>query len=297
MGTSKPYGGPSSGLIPSWLDDPSADVAPVSMSPMSGPTEVGPSQTAPISSTDPSALVVPPPSSSPPTSMPVGGGSFSSARRSYSQFCRTGNRRALRRALSSYVRNGTGGSRRAARRMGASKTVAAALLGIARDVQLVGASEALRVRNVLTPPSQPATDVFTSLVEKFCPSDGSIDSAIARRALLETIGDMAEAGVGNFDTLTPEQLKEFVLDFIARSIEGRIIADIARRGIMLPEDIAAVERVQEQLHDFVAGCVRGELSEHVDGHQNLAENEVQLVADRIYEHAFELISAAAEAEE
>jgi hypothetical protein len=179
--------------------------------------------------------------------------------------------------------------------MGASRGAGAHLLGFIRDVHRNGAAETLQQLNLPGLAGRPAHEVFVALLEFLCPPGGAIDEAIARQAMLEAIGDLAEAGEGNFDTMTPDQMQEFFLDFIARSIEGRVIADLGQRGVTLPDDAAAVEYAQQQLHDFVAGCTRGQLSGRLDGLDRLPDLEIERVVDEIYEAAFELVAAAGEA--
>lgn len=48
MGTSKGYGGPSSGLVPSWIDDVAQPVAPAAQP--NGPSQANPSQLGPAPS-------------------------------------------------------------------------------------------------------------------------------------------------------------------------------------------------------------------------------------------------------
>lgn len=274
MGTSKSYGGPSKGLVPSWVDSPVPGAAPATLAPQ-----------APVPA--------PPPGTQPDT---TGAGVLSGARGSFSRFARTGSRSALGNALSNYVRHGTGGAGRASRRMATSRAVGAGILGIARNVQQFGAEETLRRLNVPVLAGQPAADVFLAILDFVCPPGGALDESIARQAMLETICDLADLGIGNFDTMTPDQMKEFFLDFVSRSIEGRVMADLGARGVTLPDDIASVERAQQQLHDFVTGCTRGALSARLDNIGNLTDQEIELTVNQIYEIAFDLVSAAGEAE-
>ncbi len=105
MGTSKGYGGPATGLVPSWVDDPVPGVGPgpapatpgVPASPMPGTPAQGPPVAPPIAhaQADTSAA------------RGLGG-----ARGSFSRFARTGSRSSLGRALANYVRSGTGGAGR-----------------------------------------------------------------------------------------------------------------------------------------------------------------------------------------
>ncbi|WP_321574965.1 MULTISPECIES: Qat anti-phage system associated protein QatB [Paraburkholderia] len=224
-----------------------------------------------------------------------GTGSLGGARGSFTRFARTGSGSALGRAVASYVSSGTGGARRAARRMGASRAAARGLLGVVRDVQQLGPVEALRRLNLDGLAGQPAADVFVSMLEFICPPGGTVDEAIARQAMLETIGDLAEGDAGSFDSLTREQLQDFFLDFIVRSIEGRVMADIGKRGITLPDDVDAVQDTQDQLHDFVDGATRGQLAGRLDGLERLSDRELDTVVSQIYETAFDLVAAAGEA--
>ncbi|WP_343309668.1 MULTISPECIES: Qat anti-phage system associated protein QatB [Serratia] len=196
--------------------------------------------------------------------------------------------------MSSYVRGGNGGARRASRRMGSSQAAARGLLGIVRDIQSQGAAQTLRQLNLGGLAGQPAADVFVSLVEFLCPPGGSVDEGIARHAMMETITDMAEAGLGSFDTLSREQLNDMFLNFIAHSIEGRVIADLGHRGVQVSNDIAAVEHMQDELHDFISGATRGQLAGRLEGIVSLSDRDIEQRVNQIYEAAFNLIAIAGE---
>lgn len=291
MGTSKCYGGPSKGLVPSWVDDPAPGVLSTTSSLIPVGSDV-PGNQNPVSPDQPATDK---PGETLRPDVPYVG-SFRGPRGSFSRFAGTGSLSSLGSALSGYVRRGTGGAQRAARRMGASRSAGARLLGIVRDVQRLGATEALRqTLNLPELAGRPASDVFLALTDFVCPPGGKVDEGIARQAMLDSIGDLAEAGLETFDTFTTDQLHEFFLEFLVRSIEGRIMADIGGRGITLPNDVAAVENVQEQLHDFVAGCTRGVLTGRLDNIEALSNRDLGIKVDEIYEAAFELVAAAGEA--
>lgn len=297
MGTSKGYGGPANGLVPSFVDAPASPVLPrlPVASPLTPATPSLPGTPAVPGAPpqDPRPATVPPRGPAQPDTSGASG--LAPARRGFSRFARTGSRSALGGALSHYVRHGIGGARRAARRMGSSKATAIGLLGVVRDFQRLGPTAVLRQLNLSGLSGRPAAAVFLAILEFVCPPGGAVDEAIARQAMLETIGDMADAGVGSFDTLTPTQLRDFFLDFIARSIEARVMADLGGRGITLPDDVAAVEDAQAQLHDFVTGATRGQLADRLDGVERLSDTQIDAVVDQIYEAAFELVAAAGEA--
>lgn len=271
MGTSSPYGGPQTGLIPSWVDDPAEGV-----------------ETPPAAAPDGAIPPAPPPRATPDAS---GAGSLRSARAAFNAFARTGNRDALAKGVSRYVSDGVGGGSRAARRMGEARASAGRLLGVVRDIARDGPVEALRRVNLDGLAGQPADTVFLALLEVICPPGGALDEAIARQGMLEAIDALAEDGLGSFDSLTAGQLEEFFLDVVSRTIEARILNDIGARGVNLPATVAAIDQLQEQLHDFVAGNVRQQLAGRLDGVASMTDRNVLGAADGIYEQAFDLLAA------
>jgi hypothetical protein len=283
MGTSSRFGGPGPGLVPSWADDPAPAAAPAQVQPpLAPPAPQPPPTTAP-----PGA--VPPPQIPAHQVMPSLPGSLRSARRSFNKFAKGGDPRNLGKSLSSYVRKGTGGSHAAARRMGASRAAGARLLSFVRSVEQSGPAAALRQFNLEALASQPAAEVFAALIDFICPSGGAIEEAIARQAMLDAISDFADAGLTDFDAMSNAERREFFLDFIIRSIEGRIITDIATRGVASTASVAAMEDMQQQLHDFVDGHTRGTLGSMIDGPANATDADMLNTIDAIYEAGFELL--------
>lgn len=277
MGTSKGYGGPSSGLVPSWIDDVAQPAAPVAQP--SGSAQANPSQ--------PRSAHLGPVSND-------GTASLRGARSSFTRFARTGSPSDLGNALSSYMRKGVGGSARGARRMGTSRATAANLLSIFGDVQRNGAAETLRRLQLTVAPGQPASQVLLSLLEFICPPGGAIDEGVARQAALNTIAELDEAGSGSFEDMTQADRQNFFLDFVANSIESMIMADLGGRGITMPDDVDAVERLQSQLSSFITGCTRGQLANRLEQWPAPTDQEVNQVTSAIYEAAFDLIATAAE---
>lgn len=292
MGTSKGYGGPPNGLVPTWLgaggegdgDDGSGDEGE---SDSGGPGN-GADQ-APAGGGDAG-----------------GAGGFAGARTAFTRFSRTGSSSALGSALASYVggggggrgsggrSSGGGGARRSAQRMGSSRASGAKLLGVVRDFQSIGPVETLRRLDLERMAGRPASEVFLAMLEFLCPPGGAIDEAISRQAMLEAIGNLDRDAPTAFVELDPEQLREFFLDFVSLSIEGRVIADIGAHGIALSPDVAAVERTHEQLHDFIQGCCRVHLSGLLTGIEALSSRDVEQRSNEIYEAAFSLIGDAGE---
>jgi hypothetical protein len=276
MGTSTSYGGSTNGLIPSWIDDPVSVAAP-------GAQLVPPTAAVPPGATP--APVVPP--------NVAGAGALRGPRTSFSNFAGSGSPASLGNALSKYVRHGTGGAARAAQRMGSSHATASHLLGFIRDAQGGGVAQALGRFNLSALSGQPAATVFIVLLEFVCPPGGAVDEAIARQAMLDAIAELAKEEV-IFDALTADQLQAFFIEFIIRSIEGRVMADLGHHAISMPTNVAAVHRVQKQLHDFVAGCTRNALRGRIAGVAQMTDQQINRRVAEIYEAAFDLVAAAAE---
>ncbi|MRE41966.1 hypothetical protein GIJ60_24490 [Klebsiella quasipneumoniae] len=280
MGTSKSYGGPTNGLVPDFVDNPPAPTLPIS------PTtpEDDQLQGRPLT-----------PSLIPPDSN--GAGPLSTPKGNFTRYVRSGSRSSLGKAIAGYVRNGTGGTSRASRRMGSSRVVAGGLLNILGDFQQGGAEQALQRFNLSNLAGEPAVTVFVSLVEFLCPPGGSVDEGVSRQAMLDTIADMSDTDVVTFDSLNTEQMQEIFIGFIVHSIEGRIMADIGKNGIKLPDDVDAIGDIQDTLHDFVDGATRVQLRDELRDVSGLSGREINQKVEQIYELAFELIASEGERSE
>lgn len=288
MGTSKGYGGPPNGLVPSWLL-PSGGNAGDSDHGNGDGEGGGNSSDGAGDGTAPSS---------------DGTGGFSGARTAFTRFSKTGTSSSLGAAMAGYVNGGggggrgagrsSGGARRAMQRMGASLEAGGRLLGLVRDFQQIGPTDTLRRLELADMVDKPAADVFIAVLEFLCPPGGAIDEAISRQAMLEAIGNLDQTSATEFGALTPDQLREFFLDFVVLSIEGRIIADIGAKGLVMSADIETVESAHTQLHEFIEGCSRVHLSGLLTGLEVLSNREINQRIDEVYEAAFSLIAEAGE---
>lgn len=307
MGTSGSYGGAGnrSPLIPSFLNDPAPASAPVlpgpSAPPAPGPTVPGPAAPGPQTPAPPSPRPATSPSSpgsgSPPAQAPLPN-RFTSPRTNFSRFARSGGSdcASLGRALAGYVSTAAGGSRQATRRMGASRGAGARLYSFLTDAQARGLTEALRALNLQALSGRPLQEVFLGIAEYVCPIGGTVDEGIARDAFVETIADLADQGIVDFDTMTPAQMQTTFEMFVTNTIEARIYNDIGCNGIALPSDVAAVERVQDQLHDFISRAVGDALADTANAASPLTQQDALRHVDTVYEAAFDMLQTLAEGE-
>ena len=303
MGTSNPYGGPGGGtpLIPSWLGPDGGDTGspdpgiPPALSP-NGPLPLNPNGPLPLNPNGP--LPVPPAPERlavPPAGAP---NRFTAPRGNFSRFAASGgtDRASLGRAVSRYVSTSAGGARQAAQRMGTSRRTAAGLLGFLNSAASGGAREALRALDLERLAGRPIEEIFLGLADYICPDGGSVDEGIARGAFIETITDLAEAGIADLDSLNVDQMQTIFEIYATNAIEARLCNDIGANAITLPANAAQALSVQEQLRDFIARGVADALSSARDGLEALTPQNVLGFVTRVYEQAFGILQSLGEAE-
>ena len=263
MGTSSRYGGPSaaSALVPSWLQDP-ADGEP------STPTAPTPASGSPGSGTAPNqepskgddkekpGTSQPKSKPLPPLPPPGKPGRFHSARANFTKFAKSNDGAHLRQALSDYVKKGAGGSRTAAQRMGSSSQTATKIQGLVRDIQQSGVGKAFAKLGIKDLAGQTPDQALTALTNAICPPGGTIDDGIPRYAWEQTLLDLAEQGTADITQLSPEQWNGLLPDFLARSIEARLLNDIGNESLKLPQTVEGINHAEAELHQMISGAVQ-----------------------------------------
>ena len=293
MGTSSAYGGAGGGtpLIPSWLQGDG-----------DGGAGAGAGAGDGNGAQPPSPAVKPPtvpPAPAPRPSAPAGSSDrFTSARTNFTRFASSGgsDRRSLGRAVSQYVSKSAGGSRQAARRMGSSRGAGAGLVRFLNDASANGVREALRTLNLESLAGRPIEEVFAGLADYICPEGGSIDEGIARDAFVETIADLAGAGITDIDALTPGQIQTVFELYATHAIEARICNDIGTKAVTMPADAQAAHRVEQQLRDFIRGGVSDAVTRARTETPNLTPERIQGFVDAVYESAFAILQTLGDTE-
>ena len=285
MGTSGIYGGPGSGtpLVPSWLEP---DDVPRS----SRPDEVVPGEESPNGVESTPALVSRPPE---PPAVPT---RFAAARSNFSRFAGSGgrDRASLGRAVAGYVSTSSGGARTAAHRMGSSRVAAGRLLGFLADARARGAEEALRTLNLDALAGRPIEDVFLGLADYVCRDGGTVDEGIARDAFVETIADLASAGITDLNALTVDQMQTVLELYATHAIETRLCNDIGMKVVTVPTDLRDAARVQAQLRDFIRRGVGDALTAARGALQSLTPDRVLGFVTGVYEAAFAILQVLGE---
>ena len=294
MGTSGSSGGPGSltPLVPSWLDEPSGGPLPggedgTPPDAESPQPEGGDAGDAP----DHRQLLPPIPPAPPPER-------FRGARRNFSAFAASAghDRRALRRAVRDYVRSGAGGGRNATRRMGAARTAASGLLGVFRGFQHDGIDATLRRLDLGDLVGHPPGDLFLGLTDVICQDGGPIDEGIARDAWLETVAELDGFGIADAAALTPAQMQDVFLAFVAHAIEARLFQDIGVNGLKITSDLASIEAFEAQLRSYIRHSVRDSFAGDLAALSTFTDRQIGAIVDRTYQDAWDLLVTLGDAE-
>jgi hypothetical protein len=306
MGTSNSYGGAGGGkpLIPSWLSNEGGSDDPQSVPPdparkpqQPSPADDGLITSFPSLQPSVNGVGIPMPPTRPPIPPAGDPKRYTPARNNFTRFVssRGQDRKSLGRALSHYVSNSSGGSRNAAQRMVVSRGSTARLAGILNSAISGNAPGALRSIGLERLVGRPIEEIFLGLMEIVCPSGGAIDDSIAREAFVETIVDLAQNGITDFDALTAAQVQTILELDIAHAIEARICNDIGTNSITLPQDAKEAEDIQAQLFEFVERSVSDAFAANQVG-ITMTHGQVITTIDTVYEQAYSILQSMAEAE-
>jgi len=173
---------------------------------------------------------------------------------------------------------------------------AAGLVRFLNDASTNGVREALRTLNLESLAGRPIEEVFAGLADYICPEGGSIDEGIARDAFVETIADLAGAGITDIDALTPGQIQTVFELYATHAIEARICNDIGTKVVTLPANSRAAERVQAQLRDFIQRGVSDAINSAGVNIQSLTPDAVMGFVTDVYQSAFDVLQTMGDGE-
>jgi hypothetical protein len=180
--------------------------------------------------------------------------------------------------------------------MGASRAAGANLLGVLSQAAGGHAREALRFLNLEHLAGRPIEEIFIGMMDYVCPDGGTVDEGVSREAFIETIADLAENEITDFNGLTVDQTQTIFELFAAHAIEARLCNDIGLNLIKLPDDAATVERVEAQLFDFIRRGVSDALNVARADVRAMTPERVLQYVDQVYEEAFTILQTIGEQE-
>ena len=291
MGTSSPYSGPSSGLVPDWVDTVDSGMDAGGGDDGSPQDDAdGPAGTDQDQDVEQSADQNGTPTVVPPAAP---AGDFQYPRGQFTRFTNGGGGKALGRALKSYV-GSVGGGAGAAKRMPSSTRVASGVAGLVSTFTNEGPAAALARFNLQNLAGRPATEVLELVAEVICPDGGTIDEAIARDAMLEAIGDLAADDPVAFDELSPDQLNDFLCDVIERSIVTKVLNEIGTNALHGSASDADFREAEQITRDYTHGRVRDALGSRFDPGSQPTQTEIDRSISEVFADAFDMLGAVLE---
>jgi hypothetical protein len=180
--------------------------------------------------------------------------------------------------------------------MGPSRRTSAQLVNFLSSAVANGPREALRSLKLENLAGRPVEEIFLGLIDYVCPDGGTIDDGIAREAFIETVADLADNGITDFDSLTASQLQTIFELYATHAIEARLCNDIGTKAVTLPASVADVAQVQTQLFDFIRRSVADAVTTARAGIQELTPSLVMDFVTVVYQQAFAILQNMGEAE-
>lgn len=248
MGTSTSSAGAGTGVSfdPPWLQDASIGIdssnADISISPSSVPTDT--SEQVDIDDKQGSQA------ETGPTVAPTG--RYQEARRALTGFVRSGSGSDLKKGISSFIKKGMGGSAKAANRMRTSVVAASSLggfLATARDgtdpdINALVAS--VKERGLS------AHDAALEVVQKLVPIGGSIDEESAKHSMSQAIAHIYEIDpTADIFNLADDQIAKVMAYTVSFDVYNRVQLELGRVFEKLKYDPKIIQERLGQVLDYL----------------------------------------------
>lgn len=221
---------------------------------------------------------------------------FKDPRGNFTRFVNSGGRNKdnLYRATSQYVRESLGGAKNAVTRLGAARNSTVRLVSVLGSISGQGirvASEKFGLGDLI---GKSASDVFLKIMDFVCPDGGRTDEGIARSSYIETLESIPELNDILIEDMTEKQFLIFTEIYMSNVIQERLLNDIGNKTILLPNDVNAVETIQEQLNDFVFGAISDAIVHLNVEIKNIDSTQTSDIVDSVYERAYSILSSMEE---
>ena len=284
MGTSTPFGGPKNGnpLIPTWLESPAPPAAaadPGDSSPDGGPPPEGngePSAQPEGKPKEPDVVHVRP------------------ARRLINQRLRAGSgdeggSERIGRALSSWVRQGSGGAAMAARRSSSSSGAAVGRLSdVLFDATSGGIRETVRKFDLGSLAQRPLREIYVSLVDIVCGDGGDLDESMNRDAYVTAVDELMSIEGIDLEKPSVDTINLLIERFIVGTIDNRVKNAITNGIVLLPDSVEEARIAERDVRAFVAGAVRSAMT--AVG-RILSPARIRSALDEIYDRAMSVLAS------
>ena len=214
--------------------------------------------------------------------------SLSRIRSSFTRYTNSGKTNHLERAVRRYVAT-AGGIRSAVTRMPSSTKVVSNLARFANRVVTEGVEQALEEFNLQSLADRPAAEVLEALVDKIGPEGGTIEEAVARDAMIETIADFVSKDLDDFSQLSREQLGELIVQVIARSITTKVINEIGTNSLHGSASDADFQRAESTLKDYTLGAAQDAFERKFSLGKAISSQQVDHRVKEIFSNALEIL--------
>ena len=282
MGTSQSSKGPGSGvpMVPSWVDNP----------PPEAPQ--GDDATAPDDAEGEGDVEKVPTSPAVPLAPDR---RWLGVRRSLGDFASSGDTGKLRTGFGRYARDGYGGSRTAARRMGSTAATAGAL-GSALDA--LAAGQPAEPGSPLDPAllaGRSVDEIMDAVVEAVRPVDGTQDAEASRAAIRDALAELlTRFPDADLLGLTPEQ-REFAIErFTAHDVFRRFDLDVGQSIREKAPNVTTGLARLKQARDYVKETVAAAFRKLRDGGKTLTAGRVSAVVRDVLRETFDVFEGYAE---
>jgi hypothetical protein len=123
-----------------------------------------------------------------------------------------------------------------------------------------------------------------------CPDGGPTDEGIARSSYIETLMSISDLENKTIETLTDDEFLTFTKTYMTNVIQERLLNDIGNKIISLPDDITTVEVIQNQIKDFINGCITDAITDLKVEVRNIDTNHTRDIVEGVYERVYSILS-------
>ncbi len=232
----------------------------------------------------------------PPIPQPGDGDRFRDSRGSLTRYINSkGNSRSyLRKATADYISKSLGGAGNAVARLGSAKKSTERIVSIFSGILREGLKETLSNSGLDFLIGKTSQEIYSGLIDYICPDGGTVDEGIARSAFVEALIEINKDKILDITKLNEDQLLVLLESYFSHVIMERLINDIGRNLINLPDSSSSVSNLQNQIFEFIYGAVSDALANSGETIKNITPDRVNTFVEQIYSRAYTILEIMSE---
>lgn len=198
----------------------------------------------------------------------------------------------LRSAVSQYVRMSTGGAKNAVLRLGSARNSTVHLIrsiGAFSSGGVTGVQQYLKVYNL---EGKRADEALRNITDLICPDGGTTNEGIVRDAYIDTIADIPDLRLLNFEDLTLDQLMIVLQGCITRVVIGKLLNDIGNKVLNIPESLLHVLDLKDRMITFVKGIVNDAFLRLGIHANNIYQQDAYELTNQVFEQVYAIFEEA-----